>query len=108
MIGCPEATTGTCWFEENGPDEPTSDSYTLASTDLTFHALPLATPLPTPLKDSCDDDGESQEATASRTGKDAAASETEDDEEDDDDSAGWRIAAPLAALVPAVILGFAM
>lgn len=114
LIGCPEATTGTCWFEESGPDGVTSDSYTLASTDLTFHALPLATPLPTPLKDSCDEDSESEEPTASRTGKDAAASGTEDEDEDeeseegDDENAGWSVAAPLAVLVPAVVLGFAM
>ena len=60
------------------------------------------------------EDSESEEPTASRTGKDAAASGTEDEDEDeeseegDDENAGWSVAAPLAVLVPAVVLGFAM
>lgn len=107
FVGCPEATTGSCTYEESGPDdEPSSNSFTLASSDLQFHALTLATPLPTPLDDTCEEDGESEEATASRTGKDAEASGADD--EDDDESAGWRVAAPWAALVPAVVLGFVM
>lgn len=75
---------------------------------MTFYDLTLATPLPTSLKDSCDGDSESTKATESQTGNDAEASGTDDEGDDDDESAAWRIAAPLAALVPAVVLGLAM
>ncbi|SPO01957.1 uncharacterized protein DNG_04630 [Cephalotrichum gorgonifer] len=111
--GCPVATAGSCTFaggssddDDDDDDGPRSGTYVLASTDLHFYPLTLATPLPTALPDSCSGDNENSgdsEATPTKTtgSEDQAAAS-------DSPNGGWRASVSLFGLISGAVLALAI
>lgn len=119
--GCPEATTGTCTYQDTTVGETSTSrttTVTLGADMFTSVVLSLKTPLPEPLENKCetgggdDDDGEDggdedggdEDTPDGEDGSDEDNSDGEDGSDDDNsDGAGIAMVSWLG-LLPGLML----